>query len=58
MPLGGTGRFVLVDRIPEWKTDFSVASQDAGKRTQEQGSLHSLLGGSHGVDHVCRECSF
>lgn len=29
---GGTGRFVLVDTIPEWKTDFSVASWDARKR--------------------------
>lgn len=28
---GGTGRFVLVDRIPKWKTDFSAASRAAGK---------------------------
>lgn len=33
---GGTGRFVLVDRILKGKTDFSTASRDARKRTQEQ----------------------
>lgn len=36
MLLGGTGRFVLVDRIPEWKTNVSADSRDAGKITQEQ----------------------
>lgn len=35
---GGTGGFVPVDRIPEWKSDFSAAEERAQEQAQSQRS--------------------
>lgn len=44
---GGPGRSVPVDRILNWKTDFSAASGDTEKRAQGQAqSQHSKLRGA------------